>query len=218
MAEGKFIAFEGLDGSGITTQAELLRGWLQGRGIECYLTKEPTDGPAGSIIRLALARRLSLHPDVLALFFATDRLDHLVNDILDKLKIGITVISDRYVLSSLAYQSVESDPLWLRNLNSRFRTPDLTILIDTPIEMCLKRMQRQRWHIELYEEAGKLENVRKNYLQFAREFIMSGERIAVVDGARSIDVVHRDVTRVVQALYRKRRQPALNQLALESNA
>lgn len=216
MSRGKFIAFEGLDGSGISTQADLLRSWLQKRGIECYLTKEPSDGPAGSTIRLALARRLDVHPDVLALFFATDRMDHLITDVMPKLDLGITVISDRYILSSLAYQALESNHEWIRQLNARFQRPDLTVLINTPVEICLKRMQRQRWHVELYEEASKLERVLENYLRFARELASAGERVAVVDGANTIEFVHRAVSDAVQGILKSPRQPPVDQLSFES--
>ncbi len=217
MSKGKFITFEGLDGSGISTQADLLRSWLQKRGIECYLTKEPSDGPAGSTIRLALARRLEVHPDVLALYFATDRMDHLIMDVVPKLELGITVISDRYTLSSLAYQALESDYEWIKDLNARFQPPDLTILINTPVEICLKRMQRQRWHVELYEEGSKLERVLENYLRFARELASAGERVAVVDGANTIESVHRAVADAVRGILKSPRQPALDQLSFESS-
>src|SRR5713101_4941427 len=100
MAKGKFIAFEGIDGSGLTTQAELLRKFFDKLNRLSYLTKEPTDGPAGAIIRLALSKRLlsprnrinASHQDfcdldgaTIALLFAADRMDHLVTDIIPKL-------------------------------------------------------------------------------------------------------------------------------------
>jgi dTMP kinase len=154
---------------------------------------------------------------VLALFFATDRMDHLITDVMPKLDLGITVISDRYILSSLAYQALESNHEWIRQLNARFQSPDLTILLDTPVEICLKRMQRQRWHVELYEEGSKLERVLKNYLRFARELASAGERVAVVDGANTIELVHRAVADAVRGILKSPRQPALDQLSFESS-
>lgn len=99
MARGRFIVLKGTDGSGITTQAELLKKWLDKQNRLSYLTKEPTAGPVGAIIRLALSRRLfsptnsttasqggysSLNSAAMALMFAADRMDHLATDILPK--------------------------------------------------------------------------------------------------------------------------------------
>jgi len=226
MARGRFIAFEGIDGSGLTTQAQLLKTWLLKRGRECYLTKEPSDGPAGAMIRLALAKRLAygdesqrfwgLDPATLAFLFAADRQDHLVTDVLPRLNLGVTVITDRYYLSSLAYQSLEVEEQLVRTLNSTFPMPDLTILIDAPPQLSEKRMQRERWHVELYEEASKLERIRQNYLRMAREQALDGRRIAVVDGSPPVGAVQREVLRHVRPLFVARAaRPPADQLGLE---
>src|SRR5207247_6819046 len=115
---GKLIVFEGLDGSGQTTQAQLLVKWFfEKRGQVAHYTKEPTDSPIGAIVKLALSHRLVTPADrseqtpldsiTMSLLFAADRIDHLNNDVIPKLKDGIQVIADRYYLSSLAYQSLE---------------------------------------------------------------------------------------------------------------
>ena len=208
MAEGKFIVVEGIDGSGLTTQAELLRQALKKKGLETYLTKEPTDGPAGAIIRLALAGRLVYHPSesareslpdlTLALLFAADRLDHLFNYILPKLALGITVISDRYYLSSYAYQADGGNLEWLRQVNAKCRKPDLTIFLDVPVEICKKRMQRDRWHVEVFEEVNQLERVRQNYLSAIQRLDAEGERIEIIDGTETTSGVHRRIMQLVQ--------------------
>lgn len=213
MAQGKLIAFEGIDGSGITTQAELLRGWFQKSGMECYLTKEPTAGPAGAVIGLVLSRRLVVDPIPLALFFAADRMDHVITDILPKLELGINVISDRYYLSSLAYQSLEVDIAWVKEINSRCQSPDITILIDAPAEICGKRMQRQRWHVELYEEVAKLEQVRLRYREIAQQLADEGQRIVKVDGAHPVNDVRREVLgHVRRLLSRPKKSSPIQQL------
>ena len=219
MARGKFIVFEGIDGSGLTTQAGLLRGWIESQGRECYLTKEPSDGPAGSVIRLVLANRLSLGSEALALLFAADRVDHLATDIEPKLAAGINVISDRYYLSSLAYQSLDCDLSWLRDINRLVIAPDLTILMNTPPELSVKRIQRNRWHIELFEDVLTLERVRQRYLAVARDLVAhEGLRIAVLDGSDPLEKVRKQVRTLAATLFasagRSSQNRPLDQLAL----
>ena len=86
-----FIAFEGLDGSGLTTQASRLRDWLSSKGYEVYLTKEPTDGLIGSLIRGVLRKELVIDAETLALLFAADRMLHTKN-IIKLLDEGVIVI------------------------------------------------------------------------------------------------------------------------------
>jgi dTMP kinase len=217
VAQGKLIVFEGLDGSGLTTQADLLRNWFFKRGVEAYLTKEPTDGPAGAMIRLALANRLTsgmrqpggrlsaeaVDDHALALLFAADRLDHLAGDILPKLDSGIHVICDRYYLSSYAYQGLTAELEWLRAINSKCRKPDLTIFFDVPVAICKKRMDRQRWHVELYEDPERLEKVRHSYVAAIQALTFEGDQIETVSGTRSVQEVHRAVVSQVRKILSK---------------
>jgi dTMP kinase len=203
-----FIVIEGTDGSGVSTQAERLEKKLREEGQEVYLTKEPTNGPAGAMIRLALAGRLvhqnnvhelhSFEPHALALLFAADRMDHLDTDIIPKLKIGLTVISDRYYLSSYAFQGLEVDIEWLQKINSYCLIPDLTIFLDVDSAICYKRIQRRRWHIELFEEQAKLEEVRKNYLTIIQQLIWQGQNIVIIDGNQPINTIQQQIFREVE--------------------
>jgi len=170
MENGKFITFEGIDGSGLTTQAGLLKGWLADKGYEVYLTKEP------------------------------DRMDHLHNDVLPKINEGVIVICDRYLLSSYSYQSIDNDLEWLREINSRAKKPDLTILFDVPVLISQRRMRKQRWHVELFEEADKLEKVRENYLRIAKDLREDGEVIETVDGNKPIENVRDDVIKIIESV------------------
>ena len=107
---GRFIVFEGIDGSGKTTQIQLLKNRLQQEGIECYSTREPTDSPIGSLIHQIMTGRVRSDNKVIAALFVADRLDHLLNPtdgILEKIGSGISVISDRYYFSSYAYHSID---------------------------------------------------------------------------------------------------------------
>lgn len=202
MWRGRFFIFEGLDGAGLTTQAGLLKDSLEKQGYAVFMTKEPTDGPIGGQIRLALSKRLDIRPTALALAFAADRMDHLDIEIIPKFENGVIVISDRYYLSSYAYQSLRSDLRWLMQINAKCLRPSLTILLDTPALVCKKRMERMRWHVELYEEIEKLEVVRKKFLSIANELKKHGERIETIDGNRPVTAVHKDVKKAVTHILR----------------
>ncbi|MBI4551932.1 MAG: dTMP kinase [Candidatus Latescibacteria bacterium] len=202
MRTGVFIVFEGLDGAGTTTQAELMKRWLDEAGAgPVYLTREPTNGPVGSLIRSALRRQLVLDAHTFALLFAADRMEHLASDLREKLDRGVTVICDRYYLSSFAYQwlDLKTELEWLEQLNARAIPPDLTILLDVPAEVCIERIRRARSRVELFEEVDRLRGVRENYLAIAHGPRSQRERIVVVDGNRLAEAVHAEVRAVVQA-------------------
>lgn len=198
MHNGKFFVFEGIDGAGLTTQASLLKDWFEKQGYMVFLTKEPTEGPIGAQIRMALSKRLNMGTYALALSFAADRMDHLETEVMPKIKDGIIVISDRYYLSSYAYQSLDIELEWIMQIHSKCRKPDTTFLLDVSATICKKRMERMRWHVELYEELEKLETIRRNFLSIARELKKSGEKIKIVDGNRPIAAVHKEIVRKVK--------------------
>lgn len=221
-----FIVIEGIDGSGVSTQAELLERKLRDSGREVYLTKEPTDGPAGAMIRLALAGRLikqkdalalqSFEAHTLALLFAADRMDHLYNDIIPKLDIGVIVISDRYYLSSYAYQGIDINNIeWLQAINSQCLRPDLTVFLDVDSAICYKRMQRRRWHVELFEEQQKLEEVRRGYLKAIEYLAKQRENIVVVNDNQPINAVQRDILRAVRKVLSTNRVTQIPQLSFQ---
>lgn len=199
VGRGRLVVFEGIDGSGLTTQSRLLHRHLceetQGRA---HLTKEPTDGPVGAQLLLALRGRLVFEPAVMALCFAADRLDHLATEIVPRLQAGFYVVSDRYFLSSLAYQALDSDVPWLRAINSRCRQADLTFFLDVPVDICMARLRATRWRVELFETPAKLAQVRENYVALIKEAQGHGENVVVVPGVagseeRSIEAVAKDV-------------------------
>ena len=195
-----FIVFEGLDGAGTTTQAELLKSRLEENDARrVYLTREPSNGPVGNLLRLALCRRITLDPKAMALLFAADRIDHLAFEIIEKLSQDVTVICDRYYLSSFAYQLLDApeDLEWLEHLNAKAVSPDLTILIDVPAEVCMERIQRTRWHAELFETFEQQRAVRENFLSLARGPRRQNDVIVVVDGNQSRERVHAEVHKIV---------------------
>ncbi len=108
MSRGKFIVFEGLDGAGTTTQLHLLEKNLKEAGVTVFATAEPTDSAIGRLIRSVLRKEISVEPKTLAMLYATDRYEHLYGKggIIEHLDAGDTVICDRYLYSSIAYQSI----------------------------------------------------------------------------------------------------------------
>ena len=205
MNQGLLIAFEGIDGAGLTTQAARARENLEkrpylGENIEdhpiAFLTKEPTDGPVGGEIREVLSKRLEVDPETLALMFAADRRDHSDQELRPMINDGKFVIVDRYYLSSLAYQGVEvGDIEWLKQINSKSLTPDLTILLDVSASEAKRRMESDRLTTEIYETEKQLQKVRESYLEAAEALAAEGEDIRKVDGEQSKDVVERQVMR-----------------------
>ncbi|MGZ6028562.1 MAG: dTMP kinase [Myxococcaceae bacterium] len=128
---GRVIVLEGIDGSGTTTQTARLVASLRAAGHVVLGTREPSEGPMGLLLRQALTRRLvGISDRVLALLFAADRLDHLASLVEPALAEGKVVVSDRYVLSSLAYQGMRLPLAWVEALNAAARPADLTLYLD----------------------------------------------------------------------------------------
>ncbi len=148
------VVLEGLDGAGTTTQAQLLADRLRANGTDVHLTCEPTDSPVGTLIRQALHGSSALTPRTLAFLFAADREHHIFNPqdgLLHQIQQGRMVISDRYLFSSLAYQSVDTPYNEVALLNSLFPYPELIIYLDTPAEVCMERLQARPTR-DRYEE------------------------------------------------------------------
>ena len=185
-----FIVFEGIDGAGNSTQSLALKERLSNKGILVYLTKEPTDGLIGSLTRGVLRKELKVDEKTFALLFAADRMSHIKKIINKFLNKGVIVISDRYRLSNYAYQSVmKVDEKWLKCLNEKTITPDLTFIIDTPVDVCLDRKLKQNYYMELYEQPEKLAKVKEKYLILAKK----ESNTFIIDGDRSIEEVSSEI-------------------------
>jgi dTMP kinase len=187
---GRLIAVEGLDGAGKGTQVERLRRRLD-RPV--YVTYEPTSGPIGLQIRLVLEQRIKADAATLAALFAADRVDHLYHQggILDHLQQGIDVISDRYYLSSFAYQGMSLDWEWIWNMHARCIRPEVTFFVDVPVEVCLARIARGRGgHFDLFENREALTRARASHLSAIDRLRAAGDRIEVIDGNAPPEQVH----------------------------
>lgn len=194
MEKGKFIALEGIDGSGKSSQLGRLVSRLRKLGVPCHPTREPTQRPVGALIRKALNGQPPLDPRVIAALYAADRLDHLVNDrdgLCSAIDQGITVVSDRYYFSSYAYHSVDVDMEWVIEANSisaGLLRPTVTVFLDIPVELAMERIRQNRDHTELFEREERLRQTRELYFE-AFERLRDAETVAVVDGVGTEDEV-----------------------------
>lgn len=191
--KGKFIVIEGLDGSGATTQINLLVGYLRKKGIKAFETKEPTDNVIGGLVRGALTGVYQLPEVTLQLLFSADRGHHLQRMIEPAIKKRAYVVCDRYFWSTIAFGSVSLDKKWLLEMQKYFLFPDLTLILKVSPEECIRRISNNRYDYELFEEENKLKKVWKTYLWLSKKY---PERIKIIDGHGNIDVVF---SRVVES-------------------
>jgi dTMP kinase len=197
-----FIVLEGIDGSGTTTQLGLLERHLQGRGRRVHATREPSTGPIGRLLREIL---LGGHKSpagepvdglAMALLFAADRRDHLTREISPALGAGADVVSDRYLLSSLAYQAQEAERDWVAGLARDVRVPDLTLLLDLPIEVAAARRRAVGRPDERYDADSVQARVAARY----RELCAGDPRAVILDAASSVAEVATAVAAAVDRL------------------
>src|SRR5690606_24891937 len=132
MKRGLLIALEGIEASGTTTQSLCLQQALRDVGRSVHVTKEPTQNSVGRLLRKMLKADNEEKPraELMALLFATDRLQHCQEEILPALLSGQDVVTDRYVLSSLVYQGLHLPPFFLGEINTYALKPDVTVILD----------------------------------------------------------------------------------------
>ncbi len=210
--DGLFVVLEGIDGAGTTTQAERLAAHLRAERRLVHVTREPSGGPIGAQIRLVLTGRINLpvthQAEAMALLFAADRLDHVTTDVDPHLRDGYVVISDRYDLSSLAYQSTTAGEqarggappslrgpaevaAWIRELNRFARRPDVTLVIDVSPDVAAARRRARGGAAELFDENDLQARLAAAYRR--AEELVPGDRVVHVDGDGAPDQVARAV-------------------------
>ncbi|MCX2522735.1 dTMP kinase [Larsenimonas rhizosphaerae] len=208
--KGFFVVFEGIDGSGTSTQSKLLYDYLTSKGIRCHLTAEPSAGPIGTLIRHGMSGRTAfskgknpfleqsdLFDEQMAYLFAADRHDHLYNSldgVVGLVEDGVVVISSRYFFSSFAYHcSSKEEYEFVKELNSRFPNPDLVVYMDNEVNVSVERMS-SRAVVDEYENKEKLEKVRNNYLNIFDNY--DGELLKV-DANSPVSDIHCDIVNKV---------------------
>ena len=177
-----FIALEGIDGSGTSTHSHLLKGFLESKGFKVHLTTEPTKSDIGKLVRKYLKDK-NIAPATDALLFATDRILHYHNEIKKKLEEDYIVISDRYLESSIVYQSSQSDEIsveWVIEINKFVAQPDITIILDIEPKTALARKEEKEEDFEKFEDNSFLDKVRELYISRAKKegfFVVSSDDI-----------------------------------------
>ena len=202
---GKFIVFEGLDGSGKSTHIKLLYDYLKARGEKVFITTEPTGYESGKQLRAALSGAVLRSPCEMAVMFVYDRIAHNINPkdgISAMLDSGAYVICDRYYYSSLAYQGSETDFEWVRSMNvncPEIRRPDVCIYLDLSPAQCIKRIKSSRESMEIYETFDKLTAVEDKF-KYAFKLLSNTDNIKIVDADRSIYEVAADIRAIIENL------------------
>jgi len=204
VGKGTFITLEGIEGCGKTTQAKRIFGYLKKKKIPCILTREPGGSSLSERIR-----SLVLNPEnkgivrkAELLLYIASRAQHIEDIIKPSLENGKVVICDRFSDATIAYQGggrrfEKEEVLWLNNFATGKLKPDLTILLDVPVEVGFERIENKKRIGKDRIEEENLEfhrRVRKTYLNLAKEF---PDRIKVVDGNDGIEEVWRRVKKIV---------------------
>ncbi len=186
-----FIVFEGLDGSGQSTQAQLLEDYLKkDKKVSAVLTKEPTNKPPiGVLIRQILKKEISVSPAALQLLFCADRSEHLEKIIKPALKENKYIISDRYFYSPIAYGSLGLNTDWLIEINKPFLSPDIVFLLKVRPQVCMERIDKNRDKREFFEESEKLKKVWQTYELLSRKFL----NIKIIDGEKNREEVFEEI-------------------------
>lgn len=202
---GLFIVFEGIDGSGKTTQVKMLSAALEAMGRKTFITAEPTTFPTGKALREALGGRVKKSECEMAVMFVQDRIAHNITaeeGIEALLKAGVDVICDRYYYSSLAYQGQATDYQWVKTMNidcPEIRRPDACIYIDLLPEQSLERISKGRDSVEIYENVETLTKVRNQFLAVIKD-LEATDNIHVVNGYRTPDEVSADICKIVKEM------------------
>ena len=187
-----FIVFEGGDGTGTTTHSHLLKGFLENKGYKVYLTQEPSQSKIGILLREFLKNK-EIPATTDSLLFAADRDIHYHNEIEKKLEEGYIVISDRYLESSIVYQSSQTDKIsieWIKNINKFVGHADLTIIMDIDPKIALARKNDD--DLEKFEEISFLKKVRELFLIRAKQ-----EGYCVISSDGIIEFVQEKIQKIV---------------------
>ncbi len=198
-----FIVLEGLDGAGTTTQTQLLSKNLKTLSQQVHITCEPSTGEIGKLARRYLSGELTSTPDLMALVFAADRIDHISSEVAPKLDSGVNVISDRYVHSSLVYQGEDLNDgfstTWVESLNARARVADITFFIHVPVAVSLQRIDT-RAAKDIYESEEQLKMMEKRYAHVMKALASRGDNIITIDGTQTISAIEEIIFSEVQKL------------------
>lgn len=196
MKQGLLIAFEGIDGTGKSTQMHLLADYLREKGLQVIETREPTDGPYGQKIRQLYVNRGSCSLEEELELFILDRRQHVDEIIEPALRRGKIVLTDRYYFSTAAYQGAAGlDPSVIFAANGFAPKPDLVLLLVMEPEESVRRIEQLRGErLNDFEQVDQLRKVAELFASFSDDCIIR------VNAAATIDQVQADIRRAVQPL------------------
>jgi dTMP kinase len=168
-------------------------------------TCEPSKGPIGEALRRHLGRQAELGgAEAEALAFAADRMDHVTSEVAPALAGGLTVVTDRYYLSSLAYQALSCDPAWLREINRFALRPDLTVFLSVPVDVGIARFAGRKTRDRFEEDREQLARIAALYDAAIAGLAADGEVVQVIDGTRSANEVHAEIVRLAATVLMER--------------
>jgi dTMP kinase len=195
-----FIAFEGLDGSGTTTQSKLVSQAIS----DAWWTFEPTDNHIGSLVREVLKKEKTTSPLTLAYLFAADRAEHLYNveGIIHRCNNGQPVVTDRYLFSSLAYQSLSVPFEKVFEMNRSFPVPKIIFFLNVTPEECSRRIKERQQEKELFEEMELQERILTNYMKSFEWYSDRGANIIFLDGTHTLEELLTEELAIIKQVMR----------------
>jgi dTMP kinase len=199
---GRLLVFEGLDGSGKSTQAALLGKWLQARDYRVFFTEWNSSELVSGVIRRGKKKGL-LTPTTFSLLHATDFADRFERTILPPLRAGYVVVCDRYAFTAFVRDAARGcDPNWVRTIYSFAPRPDRVFYFQVPVAVTLKRKLSSRLKINYYEagmDLGLSDDLQESYVRFQSrlraeyEKIAETDRFTVIDSTRSVEAIQSEL-------------------------
>ncbi|MCS7134607.1 MAG: dTMP kinase [Candidatus Pacearchaeota archaeon] len=197
MSKPLFIVLEGIDGNGKTTQATLLKNWLEKKGKKVFLTSEPSSSKYGKRIKILVRGKSKISKKVWTKLFTLDRKEH-EKKIKTALKEKKIVICDRYVYSTMAYQLNKKE--W-KSYAKQFIKPDVVFILDVPVSIAIKRIERRckekGEEKKYFEKKIFLKKVRKKFLEI-KKFL--DNNIKIIDASSSIGEIFENIKKEVKKL------------------
>ncbi len=194
MKKPLFIVFEGVDGCGKSLQAKMLNAYFKKRGLKSLETAEPAFlGKNGAKLRRVLQKKEKVSSLTFQKMFVQDRKLHLSKTVNPSLKKDVSVISSRYVLSTIAYGAISEKIETLLSLNQNFPYPDFTFILKTPIETCLKRIMKRGKETEFFEKIKILKQVSRNYKLAAKNY----PNVYILNGDKNPEKIHKDILKII---------------------
>lgn len=191
-----YICFEGIDGSGTTTQCKLLTERLEKEGRGVLALHQPSDALLGKLIRRVLQKEETLPPTALQLLFCADRKEQEQQEVLPALENKKIVLSDRSHLSTVAYAALAAESDTFFELGTKlFRQPDLTFFLRIPVETALERIGARNEAREIFEKKELLETISQAYDTYLQR--MPKKKVVMLDATESVEVLAEKIWKVL---------------------